>query len=48
MNESGPEHAKCFEVAAIVDGEEVSRGCGSSKKRAEQEAAKAAYTVLKS
>ncbi len=47
VSESGPEHAKNFEVAAIVDGQEISRGKGSSKKRAEQDAAKVAYTVLK-
>ena len=47
INESGPEHAKSFEVAALIDGTEVSRGGGSSKKRAEQEAARAAYTSLK-
>lgn len=47
VGESGPEHAKCFEVAAIIDGKEVSRGEGTSKKRAEQDAAKAAYEILK-
>lgn len=47
VGESGPEHAKCFEVSAIVDGKEISHGKGSSKKRAEQEAAKAAYLILK-
>ena len=47
VGESGPEHSKCFEVAAIIDGKEVSRGKGSSKKRAEQDAAKAAYKLLK-
>lgn len=46
VSETGPEHAKCFEVAAFVDGREVSRGQGSSKKRAEQEAAKTAYNIL--
>lgn len=46
VGEKGPEHAKEFEVAAYVDGEEVSRGLGSSKKRAEQEAAKGAYKKL--
>ena len=33
VSESGPEHAKSFEVAAFVDGSEVSRGKGTSKKR---------------
>ncbi|MBO5007814.1 MAG: ribonuclease III [Clostridia bacterium] len=47
VGEDGPEHAKCFEVAAYIDGKEFSRGEGSSKKRAEQEAAKIAYQKLK-
>ena len=47
ISETGPEHAKCFEVCALVDGNEISRGKGSSKKRAEQDAAKAAYMMLK-
>ena len=46
-NEHGPEHCKVFEVVAIVDGKVVSKGSGSSKKRAEQDAAKAAYHSLK-
>lgn len=45
--ESGPEHAKRFEVAAFVNGRETARGCGSSKKRAEQEAAKKAVELIK-
>ncbi len=47
VDESGPEHSKCFEVAAYIDGKEVSRGSGSSKKRAEQEAARFAYKQLR-
>jgi len=43
----GPEHAKTYEVSAVINGEEVSKGIGSSKKRAEQEAAKEAYNSLK-
>ena len=46
VGEKGPEHAKEFEVAVYVDGKEISRGSGSSKKRAEQEAAKYAYRQL--
>lgn len=37
--EDGPSHQRTFEVAALVDGEEVGRGGGRSKKAAEQKAA---------
>lgn len=47
INESGPEHAKNFEVAVFVSGEQIASGCGSSKKRAEQNAAGNALKVLK-
>jgi ribonuclease-3 len=40
--EEGPPHERTFEVAALVDGEEVARGSGRSKKDAEQAAAAAA------
>ena len=40
--EMGPPHDRIFEVAAIVDEQEVSRGRGRSKKHAEQDAAQVA------
>jgi ribonuclease III len=40
--EDGPPHERTFEVVALVDGEEVARGSGRSKKAAEQAAAEAA------
>ena len=40
--EEGPPHERTFEVVALVDGEEVARGSGRSKKDAEQAAAEAA------
>ena len=46
VEESGPDHNKQFTVAVSLNGEEVGRGIGSSKKRAEQEAAKAAIEKL--
>ena len=46
IREWGPEHAKNFEVCAIVDGKELAVGVGSSKKKAEQEAAGGAYKKL--
>ncbi len=44
--EEGPPHQRTFEVMAIVDGEEVARGSGRSKKDAEQAAAEAALEAL--
>ena len=44
--ESGPDHDKHFEVAVLLNGETVGNGCGSSKKRAEQDAARAAMEHL--
>jgi len=44
--EEGPPHQRTFEVIAIVDGEEVARGTGRSKKDAEQAAAEAALEAL--
>jgi ribonuclease III len=42
----GPPHERHFTCAAVVDGEELGRGEGNSKKAAEQEAAKAALERL--
>ena len=44
--ESGPDHDKHFEVAVLLNGKPVGTGCGSSKKRAEQDAARAAMEHL--
>ena len=44
--ESGPDHDKHFEVAVLLNGNTVGTGCGSSKKRAEQDAARAAMEHL--
>ena len=46
VGESGPDHDKKFEVEVSLNGKMVGRGNGSSKKRAEQDAAKAAIEVL--
>ena len=46
LSESGPDHDKCFEVELKLNNEAVGRGIGSSKKRAEQMAAKNAMEVL--
>lgn len=44
--ESGPDHAKEFSVEVLLNGQVVGIGTGSSKKRAEQEAAHAAIEKL--
>jgi ribonuclease-3 len=44
--EEGPPHERRFEVAAIVEGSELARGAGRSKKDAEQAAAAAALDGL--
>jgi ribonuclease III len=46
VREVGPPHDRTFEVAAILDGEEVGRGAGRSKKAAEQIAAEQALEHL--
>jgi ribonuclease III len=45
---SGPPHDREFEIEAVVDGETLGHGFGSSKKRAEQEAAAEALHELQS
>ena len=44
--EEGPPHDRTFEVSATVEGDEVARGSGRSKKDAEQAAAAAALESL--
>lgn len=46
VEESGPPHKKKFEVEAILKGRVYGRGCGQSKKEAQQAAAKCAYAKL--
>ena len=46
VGESGPDHDKHFTVKALLNGKIVGQGTGSSKKRAEQDAAKNAIEVL--
>lgn len=40
LSECGPDHNKQFQVAVLLNGEKIGTGIGSSKKRAEQEAAR--------
>jgi ribonuclease III len=46
ISEAGPPHDRTFEVAAMLEGEEVGRGEGRSKKMAEQVAASEALQRL--
>ena len=47
VGESGPDHDKQFLVELTLNGEVVGKGNGTSKKRAEQDAARNALDLLK-
>ena len=47
IDEEGPPHERTFRVAAVVEGSEVARGSGRSKKDAEQAAAEAALESMR-
>ena len=46
VGEEGPPHERVFTAAVLIDGREAARGKGTSKKRAEQEAARAALEMI--
>jgi ribonuclease-3 len=46
IDEQGPPHDRRFSISAMIDGVEVGRGTGRSKKDAEQEAAHEALEAL--
>jgi ribonuclease-3 len=46
VDEQGPPHDRTFAISAAVDGVELARGTGRSKKDAEQEAAQVALEAL--
>ncbi len=46
VGQSGPDHDKKFDVQVSLNGKIVGTGTGSSKKRAEQDAARAAIEIL--
>ncbi len=48
VSESGPDHAKTFEVAVLVQGEETGRGKGNSKREAAKDAARVALERFRS
>ena len=47
IDESGPDHDKVFTVAVFVNGEQMGRGTGKTKKEAEQKAAGDALNRLR-
>ncbi|MCR5031502.1 MAG: ribonuclease III [Lachnospiraceae bacterium] len=47
VGESGPDHARTFEVCAYLDDRQLGKGTGSSKKQAEQQAAQNALGTEK-
>ncbi|MBO4927044.1 MAG: ribonuclease III [Clostridiales bacterium] len=47
VREDGPVHDRVFEVAVLIDGQEVVRAEGRSKKQAEQEASRLALEIWK-
>ncbi len=46
LDEKGPDHAKCFEIAVCVGGRRFPSAWGPSKKEAEQKAARLALEAL--
>ena len=48
LDEQGPDHSKCFEVCVVIDHRRFPSAWGSSKKEAEQEAARRALEALSS
>ncbi len=46
MDEQGPDHSKCFEIAVVVSGRRYPSAWGPSKKEAEQAAARLALDML--
>ena len=46
VGEEGPPHSRIFTAAVLIQGREAARGTGTSKKRAEQEAARAALKMM--
>lgn len=46
IKESGPDHAKTFEVVVVVSDKEITTGLGKSKQEAEQNAAKKANELI--
>lgn len=46
LDEKGPDHSKCFEIAVSINGQHYPSAWGKSKKEAEQEAARRALAAM--
>lgn len=46
ISETGPDHEKTFEIAAIIEGNHIATGSGKNKQEAEQKAAQKALDTL--
>lgn len=46
LDEKGPAHTRCFEIAVVIGGRHFHSAWGTNKKEAEQEAARAALVEL--
>jgi ribonuclease-3 len=46
LDEKGPDHSKCFELAVVISGQHFPSAWGKNKKDAEQEAARRALVEL--
>jgi len=46
IGKTGPDHQPVFQVEAVYQGKVIGKGSGSSRKAAEQQAAKQAYQAL--
>ena len=47
LEEEGPPHDRVFTAAVLIEGKRTATGKGTSKKRAEQEAAAQALKIIK-
>lgn len=47
LKETGPDHDKHFEVCCVINGKEYGKGCGRTKKSAEQQAAYETILLLR-
>ncbi len=47
ISEDGPDHNKLFRVEAYINGKALAKGCGRTKKAAEQQAAYEAILILR-
>mgnify|MGYP001277196984 FL=1 len=46
IQESGPDHSKIYTVKLVINDEDITMGSGSSKRKAESDAAKKALELI--